>query len=126
MLALEDFILLASGTESVGSDTFKTLSTLKTLELWKNKLRQVPRAPPASLDVLKLNENAIGTLRGSDFKGLKRLRVLELQNNLICSLPARALAPLVSLESLAVDSNNIRVHSWVPGTLPPEAPEPGE
>uniref|UniRef100_H0VZI3 Uncharacterized protein n=1 Tax=Cavia porcellus TaxID=10141 RepID=H0VZI3_CAVPO len=114
VLALEDFILLASGTESVGSDTFKTLSTLKTLELWKNKLRQVPRAPPASLDVLKLNENAIGTLRGSDFKGLKRLRVLELQNNLICSLPARALAPLVSLESLAVDSNNIRVHSWVP------------
>ncbi|KAM6180944.1 nephrocan-like [Erethizon dorsatum] len=107
MLALEDFILLASGTESVESDTFKTLSTLKTLELWKNKLRQVPRALPASLEVLRLNDNAIGALHGSDFEGLKKLRVLELQNNLLSSLSPRTLSPLISLESLALDGNHI-------------------
>ncbi|EDL05079.1 nephrocan precursor [Mus musculus] len=107
LLALEDFILLASGTESIENDTFKTLSTLKTLELWKNKLRQVPSALPANLEVLKLNDNAICALRGSEFEGLKNLKVLELKNNLISSLSPSMLSPLASLQSLMVDGNNI-------------------
>ncbi|XP_005336147.2 nephrocan [Ictidomys tridecemlineatus] len=107
MLALEDFILLASGTESVENDTFKILNTLKTLELWKNKLRRVPRALPASLEVLKLNDNSIYVLHGSDFEGLKKLKVLELKNNLISSLSPSMLSSLVSLQSLMVDDNNI-------------------
>ncbi|XP_024612444.1 nephrocan-like [Neophocaena asiaeorientalis asiaeorientalis] len=107
MSALEDFILLASGTESVENDTFKTLSTLKTLELWKNKLRQVPSALPASLEVLKLNDNSIYVLHRSDFEGLKKLKILELKNNLISSLPPSMLSSLVSLQSLVLDSNNI-------------------
>uniref|UniRef100_A0A8D2B362 Nephrocan n=1 Tax=Sciurus vulgaris TaxID=55149 RepID=A0A8D2B362_SCIVU len=107
MLSLEDFILLASGTESVENDTFKILSTLKTLELWKNKLRRVPSALPASLEVLKLNDNSIYALHGSDFEGLKKLKVLELKNNLISSLSPSMLSSLVSLQSLMVDDNNI-------------------
>ncbi|XP_027459389.1 nephrocan-like [Zalophus californianus] len=107
MLALEDFILLASGTESVENDTFKTLSTLKTLELWKNKLRQMPRILPASLEVLKLNDNSIYVLHGSDFEGLKKLKILELKNNLISSLSPSTLSSLVSLQSLMLDDNNI-------------------
>ncbi|XP_032718443.1 nephrocan-like [Lontra canadensis] len=107
MLALEDFILLASGTESVENDTFKTLSNLKTLELWKNKLRQVPRILPASLEVLKLNDNSIYVLNGSDFEGLKKLKILELKNNLISSLSPTTLSSLVSLQSLVLDDNNI-------------------
>ncbi|KAM5263713.1 nephrocan-like [Ctenodactylus gundi] len=107
MLALEDFILLASGTESVENDTFKTLSTLKTLELWKNKLRRVPSVLPASLEVLKLNDNSICALHGSDFEGLKKLKVLELKNNLISFLSPSMLSSLISLESLMVDGNNL-------------------
>ncbi|XP_051020450.1 nephrocan [Acomys russatus] len=107
LLALEDFILLASGTESVENDTFKTLSSLKTLELWKNKLRQVPRALPANLEVLKLNDNSICVLHGSDFEGLKKLKVLELKNNLISALTPSMLFSLTSLQSLVVDGNNI-------------------
>ncbi|KAK2501396.1 hypothetical protein MC885_008572 [Smutsia gigantea] len=107
MLALEDFILLASGTESVENDTFKTLSTLKTLELWKNKLRRVPNGLPASLEVLKLNDNSIYVLQGSDFEGLKKLKILELKNNLISSLCPRTLSSLVSLENLMLDGNSI-------------------
>ncbi|XP_008689393.2 nephrocan isoform X1 [Ursus maritimus] len=107
MLALEDFVLMASGTESVENDTFKTLSTLKTLELWKNKLRQVPRILPASLEVLKLNDNSIYVLHRSDFEGLKELKILELKNNLISSLSPSTLSPLVSLQSLMVDDNRI-------------------
>nr|XP_006205760.1 nephrocan isoform X2 [Vicugna pacos] len=107
MLALEDFILLASGTESVEKDTFKTLSTLKTLELWKNKLRRVPTTLPASLEVLKLNDNSIYVLHGSDFEGLEKLKILELKNNLLSSLSPSMLSSLVSLQSLMLDGNNI-------------------
>ncbi|XP_032194240.1 nephrocan-like [Mustela erminea] len=107
MLSLEDFILLASGTESVENDTFKTLNNLKTLELWKNKLRQVPRILPVSLEVLKLNDNSIYVLHGSDFEGLKKLKILELKNNLISSLSPTTLSSLVSLQSLVLDDNNI-------------------
>ncbi|XP_066227890.1 nephrocan-like [Saccopteryx leptura] len=107
MLALEDFVLLASGTESIENDTFKTLNTLKTLELWKNKLRQVPSALPACLEVLKLNDNSISALHGSDFEGLKKLKTLELKNNLISSLSPSMLSSLASLQSLMLDGNNI-------------------
>ncbi|XP_077018864.1 nephrocan-like [Tamandua tetradactyla] len=107
LLALEDLILLASGTESVENDTFKTLSALKTLEIWKNKLRQVPSGFPASLEVLKLNENSIYVLHGSDFEGLKKLKILELKNNLLSSLSPSMLSPLTGLQSLILDGNNI-------------------
>lgn len=107
LLALEDFILLASGTESVENDTFKTLSTLRTLELWKNKLRRVPSALPANLEVLKLNDNSICALHRSDFEGLKKLKVLELKNNLISSLSPSMFPSLISLQSLVMDGNNI-------------------
>ncbi|XP_073931821.1 nephrocan-like isoform X2 [Castor canadensis] len=107
LLALEEFILLACGTEFVENDTFKILSTLKTLELLKNKLRRVPGALPASLEVLKLNDNSIYALQGSDFEGLKNLKVLELKNNLISSLSPSMLSSLVSLQNLMVDGNNI-------------------
>ncbi|XP_021483726.1 nephrocan [Meriones unguiculatus] len=107
LLALEDFILLASGTESVENDTFKTLSGLKTLELWKNKLRRVPSALPANLEVLKLNDNLIYALHSSDFEGLGKLKILELKNNLISALSPSMLSSLTSLQSLMVDGNNI-------------------
>lgn len=107
MSVLEEFILLASGTESVENDTFKTLNTLKTLELWKNKLRRVPSVLPAGLEVLKLNDNSINILHRSDFEGLKELKILELKNNLISSLSPSTLSSLVSLQSLMLDDNII-------------------
>ncbi|XP_020827312.1 nephrocan-like [Phascolarctos cinereus] len=106
-LALEEFILLASGTESVENDTFKTLSTLETLELWKNKLRQIPTALPNSLEVLKLNDNLINVLHESYFEGLKKLHVLELQNNMVSTLSLSTFSSLVNLQNLVLDGNNI-------------------
>ncbi|XP_051849323.1 nephrocan-like [Antechinus flavipes] len=105
--ALEEFILLASGTESIENDTFKTLRSLKTLELWKNKLRRIPTVLPNSLEVLKLNDNLINVLHESDFKGLKKLQVLELQNNMLSTLSLNTLASLVNLQNLVLDGNNV-------------------
>ena len=125
MLALEDFLLLASGTESVENDTFKALSTLKTLELWKNKLRRVPRALPASLEVLKLNDNSIHVLHGSDFEGLEKLKILELKNNLISSVSPSTLLPCQSAK-LDVRRQQHRECAGAAGASASETSEHGE
>ncbi|XP_053880174.1 nephrocan-like [Malaclemys terrapin pileata] len=104
---LEELILSCSGTESVEDNTFKALSTLKILELWKNKLRHIPTSLPSSLEVLKLGDNSISVLHESDFEGLKKLRVLDIQNNLILAVSFSTLSSLCSLQSLTLDGNNM-------------------
>ncbi|KAH0622260.1 hypothetical protein JD844_024402 [Phrynosoma platyrhinos] len=107
MSSLEEFVLTCSGTESVEANTFKTLNTLRTLELWKNKLSQIPSSLPANLEVLKLGDNLISVLHESDFEGLKNLRVLDIQSNLIMALSFITLSSLRSLQSLILDGNNM-------------------
>ncbi|XP_074844898.1 nephrocan-like [Carettochelys insculpta] len=107
MSCLEELILSCSGTESVENNTFKALSTLKSLELWKNKLRRIPTSLPSSLEVLKLGDNSISVLHESNFEGLKNLRVLDIQNNLILAVSFSTFLPLCSLQSLTLDGNNM-------------------
>ncbi|XP_042312970.1 nephrocan-like [Sceloporus undulatus] len=107
MSSLEEFVLTCSGTESVEANTFKTLDTLRTLELWKNKLRHIPSSLPANLEVLKLGDNLISVLHESDFEGLKNLRVLDIQSNLIIALSFITLSSLRGLQSLILDGNNM-------------------
>ncbi|XP_028902288.1 nephrocan-like [Ornithorhynchus anatinus] len=114
MSHLEEFTLLASGTESIENNTFQTLSSLKTLELWKNKLRRIPSLLPASLQVLKLNDNSISVLRESDFEGLVKLQVLELRNNMVSTLSFRTLSSPSSLQSLVLDGNGLESFSGPP------------
>nr|XP_056712313.1 nephrocan-like [Euleptes europaea] len=107
MSALEEFVLTSSGTESVERNTFKALAALRILELWKNKLRHIPTLLPANLEVLKLGDNLISVLNESDFKDLKKVRVLDIQNNLILALSSSTLSSLSSLQSLTLDGNNM-------------------
>lgn len=107
MSALEEFVLTCSGTESVERHAFRALASLKILELWKNKLRQIPTLLPANLEVLKLGDNLISVLNESDFEGLKKLRVLDIQNNPILALSSSTLSSLSSLQSLTLDGNNM-------------------
>ncbi|XP_019393738.1 PREDICTED: nephrocan-like [Crocodylus porosus] len=104
---LEELILSCSGTESIENNTFKALNTLQTLELCKNKLRHIPTSLPSSLEVLKLGDNSINAIHGSDLEGLKKLRVLDIQNNLILALSFSTLSSLCSLQSLILDGNNM-------------------
>ncbi|XP_020657820.3 nephrocan [Pogona vitticeps] len=107
MSYLEEFVLTCSGTESVENNTFKALGALRILELWKNKLRHVPSSLPPSLEVLKLGDNLISILHESDFEGLKNLRVLDIQSNLILTLSFITLSSLSSLQSLTLDGNDM-------------------
>ncbi|NXJ06893.1 NEPN protein, partial [Odontophorus gujanensis] len=107
MSALEELVLSCSGTESIENNTFKTLSTLKSLELYKNQLKQIPIFLPSGLEILKLADNSINTLHATDFEGLVKLRVLDIRNNLIASLPSSAFSSLCNLQSLILDGNNM-------------------
>ncbi|KAK2513633.1 nephrocan [Columba livia] len=107
MSSLEELVLSCSGTESVENNTFKALSTLKSLELYKNQLKQIPAFLPSSLEILRLADNSINTLHTSDFEGLMKLRVLDIRNNLIATLPPSAFSSLCNLQSLILDGNNM-------------------
>ncbi|NXO00853.1 NEPN protein, partial [Rhinopomastus cyanomelas] len=107
MSALEELVLSCSGTESIENNTFKALSTLRSLELYKNQLKQIPTFLPSGLEVLKLADNSINTLHMSDFEGLVKLRVLDIRNNLIASLPPNVFSSLCNLRSLMLDGNNM-------------------
>ncbi|NXS25694.1 NEPN protein, partial [Pomatostomus ruficeps] len=107
MSVLEELVLSCSGTESIENNTFKALSTLKSLELCKNQLKQIPIFLPSGLEILKLADNSINALHASDFAGLMKLRVLDLRNNLIAALPSSAFSSLYNLQSLILDGNNL-------------------
>ncbi|NWR67480.1 NEPN protein, partial [Bucorvus abyssinicus] len=107
MSALEEVVLSCSGTESIENNTFKALSTLRSLELYKNQIKQIPTFLPSSLEILKLADNSINTLHASDFEGLVKLRVLDIRNNLIATLPPSAFSSLRNLQSLILDGNNM-------------------
>ncbi|XP_032040361.1 nephrocan-like [Aythya fuligula] len=107
MSALEELVLSCSGTESIENNTFKALNTLKSLELYKNQLKQIPTCLPSGLEILKLADNSITTLHASDFEGLMKLRVLDIRNNLIATLPWSVFSSLCNLQSLILDGNNM-------------------
>ncbi|NWX87272.1 NEPN protein, partial [Nothoprocta pentlandii] len=117
MSALEELVLSCSGTELVETNTFKELSTLKSLELHKNHLARIPTFLPAGLEILKLGDNSIKTLHASDFEGLRELRVLDIRNNLVATLRLSAFASLGNLQSLTLDGNKLEVVS-APPNLP--------
>ncbi|NXE49226.1 NEPN protein, partial [Casuarius casuarius] len=114
MSALEELVLLCSGTESIENNTFKALSTLKSLELYKNHLKHIPMFLPSGLEILKLGDNSINTLHASDFEDLRKLRVLDIQNNLIVTLPLSAFSSLCNLQSLILDGNKLESVSAPP------------
>ncbi|NXP53447.1 NEPN protein, partial [Heliornis fulica] len=107
MSALEELVLSCSGTESIENSTFKALNTLKSLELYKNQLKQIPTFLPPGLEILKLADNSIKALHASDFEGLMKLRVLDIRNNLIATLPPSVFSSLCNLQSLILDGNNM-------------------
>ncbi|KFV84805.1 Leucine-rich repeat-containing protein 15 [Struthio camelus australis] len=114
MSALEELVLSCSGTESIENNTFQTLSTLKSLELYKNQLKHIPTLLPSGLEILKLGDNSINSLHASDFEGLRKLRVLDIRNNLIVTLPLSAFSSLCNLQSLVLDGNNMESVSAPP------------
>uniref|UniRef100_A0A8B9ZHS9 Uncharacterized protein n=1 Tax=Anas platyrhynchos TaxID=8839 RepID=A0A8B9ZHS9_ANAPL len=111
MSALEELVLSCSGTESIENNTFKALNTLKSLELYKNQLKQIPTCLPSGLEILKLADNSITTLHASDFEGLMKLRVLDIRNNLIATLPWSVFSSLCNLQSLILDGNDMEAVS---------------
>ncbi|XP_018419008.1 PREDICTED: nephrocan-like [Nanorana parkeri] len=105
---LQELVLFSSGTETTENNTFKALSNLKVLEVWRNKLTTVPRSLPSSLEVLKLGDNSIRSLHHYDFDGLAKLKVLEIQNNMLVTLSFDMFSALTNIQRLILDSNGMQ------------------
>ncbi|XP_043075325.1 nephrocan-like [Puntigrus tetrazona] len=109
---LEEVVLSSGGIEQIDADVFRSHVSLRTLDLQKNKLRQLPRGLPSGLEILRLGHNRIHSLQESALEGLKKLRVLNLRNNQISTLRSNPLASLEKLECLNLDGNEIEsIHS---------------
>ncbi|KAF4099791.1 nephrocan-like [Onychostoma macrolepis] len=104
---LEEVVLSSGGIEQIDVNVFRSHVLLRTLDLQKNKLRQLPRGLPSGLEILHLGHNRIHSLQESPLEGLKKLRVLNLQNNQISTLRANTLTSLQKLECLYLDGNKI-------------------
>ena len=104
---LQEVSLSSCGVELLEINAFLPQTSLRVLDLQKNKLRHVPRGLPSSLEVLRVGHNHIHGLQGVAFEGLHHLRVLDLQSNMITVLRANTLSALVKLECLYLDGNRI-------------------
>ncbi|KAL2082364.1 hypothetical protein ACEWY4_022182 [Coilia grayii] len=111
---LQEVSLSSCGVELVEANAFLAQPSLRLLDLQKNKLRHVPRGLPPSLEILRVGHNHIQGLQGSAFEGLHRLRVLDIQSNMITVLRANALSALAKLECLYLDGNRIESLSGAP------------
>uniref|UniRef100_A0A671NNL8 Uncharacterized protein n=1 Tax=Sinocyclocheilus anshuiensis TaxID=1608454 RepID=A0A671NNL8_9TELE len=104
---LEEVVLSSGGIEQIDANVFRCHVLLRTLDLQKNKLRQLPRGLPSGLEILHLGHNRIHSLQESPLEGLRKLRVLNLQNNQISTLRTNTLTLLQRLECLYLDGNKI-------------------
>uniref|UniRef100_A0A8C2DR24 Uncharacterized protein n=1 Tax=Cyprinus carpio TaxID=7962 RepID=A0A8C2DR24_CYPCA len=107
-------VLSSGGIEQIDTNVFRSHVLLRTLDLQKNKLRQLPRGMPSGLEILHLGHNRIHSLQESPLEGLKKLRVLNLQNNQISTLRTNTLTLLQRLECLYLDGNQIKSIHGVP------------
>ncbi|XP_072143995.1 uncharacterized protein rk [Dermacentor andersoni] len=116
--SLEQIRLSRARLSSVPNDLCRAVPKLKILYLMSNHLTQVPNLTDCSeLLILDLTYNRIEFLDNSPFLSLKKLRDLNLGNNLIRRIEDTAFHGLTSLQVLALQKNGIReIHpdSFVP------------
>ncbi|XP_075743220.1 G-protein coupled receptor rickets [Rhipicephalus microplus] len=116
--SLEQIRLSRARLSSVPNDLCRAVPKLKILYLMSNHLTQVPNLTGCSeLLILDLTYNRIKSLDESPFLSLKKLRDLNLGNNLIRRIGDAAFHGLTSLQVLALQKNGIKeIHpdSFVP------------
>ncbi|ALC39622.1 rk [Drosophila busckii] len=104
----------------IPTDALAGLRTLEALNLGSNLLTIIndedfPRMP--NLLLLLLKRNQIMKISAGAFKNLTALKVLELDDNLISSLP-EGLSKLTQLQELSITSNRLR---WINDTELPRS-----
>ncbi|XP_075922195.1 podocan isoform X2 [Petromyzon marinus] len=104
-------------TKRLHPRAFTRLSKLASLDLTGNQLTHVPVGLPASLEVLRIQQNHVAVLGNGALSGLPALRELMLSDNALASktIAPNIWAQLPSLTTLDLSSNALTV---VPSSLP--------
>ncbi|XP_076316918.1 protein slit-like isoform X4 [Tachypleus tridentatus] len=79
----------------------------RTIDCSNRGLQFVPRYLPPEVKRIDLDHNNISTVRAEDFRGLHRLKILQLQNNGITVIERGAFRDAVSLERLDLSNNKL-------------------
>ena len=119
---LTELIIFASGFFRIDDETFANLTSLTSLAITQNKVREVCGdcfRDNVNLLVLDLGFNRIEVIAEKAFVHLGNLSKLILQNNLLTSVTADTFANLSSLETLNLKHNKISfinsdLISWLP------------
>ncbi|XP_043265852.1 insulin-like growth factor-binding protein complex acid labile subunit [Colletes gigas] len=92
----------------IEDDALGRLEVLEQLDISGNVLVKVPGSLPSSLTNLKLQRNAITSLKINDLQGLFNLKSLTLNDNDINEIEVGALGQLPVLEELDLSDNPIK------------------
>ena len=98
------------GIKSLRSGDFNGLSNLEDLDLYSNKLSNLPAnifAGLSNLQNLDLHSNNLSSLPANIFAGLSNLQNLDLYSNNLSSLPANVFAGLSNLQELYLQGNSL-------------------
>lgn len=81
------------------------LANLTTLEVSQNQLQTLPLRLPARLQKLDISNNLIRKVTAQDFRDLRDLKHLFLDNNIVSLFEAGALQKCSQLSNLALEQN---------------------
>ncbi|OQV13915.1 Protein slit [Hypsibius exemplaris] len=81
---------------------------LTTVDCSKRRLRNIPTPLPAQVEKLDLQGNALTLVQTDAFRGLKNLKILQLQDNQIDTIERGSFQDLLLLERLRLNRNNLR------------------
>lgn len=107
---LHKISLKRNGLNSLGTNTFRTVSGLQNLDISENKLRTLPTgvfSGLVSLHRLDLSSNQLQNLTTGTFDDLHSLKILNLANNSLTSLPEAIFSSLNKLQQIQLNHNKL-------------------
>ena len=81
---------------------------LELLDFTNCQLTSIVKGLPHSIKDLRLSENQIRKIKGKDFSGVKKIRLLVLNNNMIESISDKALSRMWQLYDVYLGKNQLR------------------
>lgn len=111
---LEILEMNSVGMRNIFPDSFNRADSLKTLQMYNNKLISLGSfsfAGAKNLEALDISSNLLTNLHDLSFAGLGNLKELGLSNNRISIIDEQTFHPLVNLTWLWLDRNEIKIIS---------------
>ncbi|XP_033763340.1 leucine-rich repeat-containing protein 15-like [Pecten maximus] len=109
------YLILSNNALTHSVDLQFSSNMLQLVDFTKSQLKKIPTGMPYSVNDFRLGNNMITEINNDDFKGMRNLRLLMLENNKLENISYRAFQPLSNLKEMWLSHNNL---FYVPQGLP--------